>query len=105
MKTQYFRCWVLLLAAAFLVLWCASVGVTYSASDTVLQEQAAAEAAAVPVRDELGTVSYTHLDVYKRQPSMFSILAMMFMEWQLYSLKMLRMARISSAVRVKEAAT
>ena len=46
MKTQYFRCWVLLLAAAFLVLWCASVGVTYSASDTVLQEQAAAEAAA-----------------------------------------------------------
>ena len=40
MKTQYFRCWVLLLAAAFLVLWCASVGVTYSASDTVLQEQA-----------------------------------------------------------------
>lgn len=54
MKTQYFRCWVLLLAAAFLVLWCASVGVTYSASDTVLQEQAAAEAAAAPVRDELG---------------------------------------------------
>lgn len=54
MKTQYLRCWVLLLAAAFLVLWCASIGVTYSASEAVLQEQAAAQAAAAPVRDELG---------------------------------------------------
>ena len=37
-------------------------------------------------------------------PSMFSILAMMFMVWQSYSFKMWRISRMSWAERVKEAA-
>ena len=37
-------------------------------------------------------------------PSMFSILAMMFMEWHSYSFRMWRISKMSSAERVKEAA-